>query len=1087
VPTLQIQLLGDFRLLYNDEPISMAHLVRQQSLLAYLVMHRDSPQSRQHLAFMFWPDASEAQARANLRKALYDLRKILPSLEHFVQIEAQFLRWRNSVTTILDVDLFDASLTRAKQANQPQDAQAALEQAVALYTGDLLPTCYDDWLLLERERLRQHYVMALEQLISLLEQQRELPSALTYAQRLLHSDPLHESAYRLLMRLHVLNGDRATALRTYHTCVTLLQQELGADPSAETQQLYQRLLNAPTDPEAQSNSMLPAAKGMLPLVGRQPEWKALQSAWRTANAGSAHCVLIAGEAGIGKTRLAEELLQWAERQGYATARTRSYATEGRLAYAPIIGWLRSDAIRSRLAELDQVWLVEVARLLPELLVERSDLPPPTPLSDSWQRQRFREALARAILLGLQPLLLVIDDLQWCDSETLEWIRYLLRLAAHEPLLIVGTVRSEEVGDDHPLTSLLMDLRQAGQLTDIELGPLSSAETTALATQIVGVPLDHDQAALLYAQTEGHPLFVVEMLRASENKGTTSQQAYGPASRSLPPKVKAVIQSRLAQLSMTARELAGLAATVGRAFSVEVLARASDGNEESLVRALDELWQRRLIREQGDSGYDFSHDRIREAAYASVSAAGRRLFHRRVAQALEQIHATDLSAIRGELAAHYDLAGLPHQAIVYYQQAADAAQRIYAHTEASSYLARALELLKNLPATTDRLQQELKLRLALAISLNVLKGQADSGLREEYARAYELAIQVGSSLDLYAALFGLFLHNLTRAQLQVAHELAEQRHALAMQIGAPSRYAETCGSLGVVHFHRGQWTASRTFLEQALDRASDHLFYSAKKLPVQHHPLAFHRHLAVALWHLGYPDQALEQMNEVIARAEKLAHPYTSVSVYSWRTWLHHFRREVSLVQIQAERAMALCLEYGMHFWHVHNFIFRGWAVAQQGQVDTGITEIRKGLEAMESMEYRIHKPALLGLLADAYGRADKLHLGLHVLHEALTTVGVSGERFSESELYRLKGELLLMQGTDRAEIESHLLQSLTIARQQEAKSLELRAALTLSKLWKQQDKHQEAHALLAPIYDWFTEGFDTRDLVEARAFLEELS
>ena len=391
LPTLKIQLLGDFRLLYNDVPVSMAHLVRQQSLLAYLVMHRDSPQSRQLLAFMFWPDASEAQARANLRKALYDFRRLLPSLEHFLQIEVRFLQWRNSVTTILDVELFATSLIHAKQASKPEVAQAALEQAVALYTGDLLPACYDDWVLLERERLRQQHITALEQLISLLEQQRKLPSALAYAQRLLQCDPLHESAYRLLMRLHVLNGDRATALRIYHTCVTLLQQELGVDPSAETQQLYQRLLNAPTDPAAQSDSkfdsMLSAMKGMLPLVGRQPEWKAMQAAWHSVNAGTAHCVLIAGEAGIGKTRLAEELLQWAERQGYATARTRSYATEGRLTYAPITEWLRSDAIRGKLPGLEQVWLVEVARLLPELLVERPDLPPPAPLADSWQRQQ----------------------------------------------------------------------------------------------------------------------------------------------------------------------------------------------------------------------------------------------------------------------------------------------------------------------------------------------------------------------------------------------------------------------------------------------------------------------------------------------------------------------------------------------------------------------------------------------------------------------------------------------------------------------------------------------------------------------------
>lgn len=671
--TLQIQLLGGFRLLYNNDPVSMVHQLRLQSLLAYLVMHRDSPQSRQHLAFLFWPDTREAQARANLRKALYDLRKLLPSLDHFVQIEEQFLQWRNSAAMTLDVELFAASLTQAERADQQESARAALEEAVALYVGDLLPACYDDWLLLERERLRQHYIRALEQLISLLEQQRELPSALNYAQRLLHFDSLHESTYRLLMRLHVLNGDRATALRIYHVCVTLLQQELGVEPNPETQQLYQRLLNVSTASVAQPNSLPSAGRGIVSLVGRQPEWNTLQTAWRTAVDGTAQCVLIAGEAGIGKTRLAEELLQWADRQGYATARTRSYAAEGRLAYAPISDWLRSDVIRARLPELEPVWLVEVARLLPEILVERPDLPPPAPLADSWQRQRFREALARAILRVRQPLLLVIDDLQWCDNETLEWIHYLLRVAAQEPLLLVGTVRSEEVEANHHLTTLMMNLRQASQLVDIELGSLTGAETAALASQIAGATLSHDQADALYAQTEGHPLFIVEMLRGNEKRGekrgAVSAQASTSISVSLPPKVQAVIQSRLAQLSPSARELAELAATVGRAFTVDVLAQASDGNKDSLVRGLDELWQRRLLREQGANGYDFSHDRIREAAYAGVSLVRRRLLHRRVAQALEQIHATDLNSISGELAAHYEHAGLPEQAVAFYQQAA----------------------------------------------------------------------------------------------------------------------------------------------------------------------------------------------------------------------------------------------------------------------------------------------------------------------------------------------------------------------------------------------------------------------------------
>jgi DNA-binding SARP family transcriptional activator/predicted ATPase len=1087
MPTLQIQLLGDFRLLYDDQPVTMAQHLRLQSLLAYLIVHGDAPQARQHLAFLFWPDASEAQARANLRRTLHELRRLLPFLAHFLQIEDHFLQWRNSPASTVDVVLFAASLAQAEQAAEPAMVQATLEQAVALYGGDLLPGCYDDWLLLERERLRQQYRQALEQLISLLEQQREFSSALVYAHRLLHCDLLHESSYRLLMRLHVLNGDRAAALRIYHTCATTLAQELGVEPGPEVQQIYQRLLNAPTVPAAQPNAPARTARGMLPLVGRQWQWQVLQAVWRSAAAGAAHCVLIAGEAGMGKTRLAEELLQWADRQGFATARTRSYAAEGRLAYTPLIDWLRADELRSSLPDLEPVWLVEVARLLPELLVERPELPPPAPMADSWQRQRFREALARAMLLGRQPLLLVIDDLQWCDGETLAWLRYFLRLAAQERLLVVGTVRPEEVGSDHPLTSLLLDLRQTGQLTEMELGPLTGDETAALAAQVAGRALDADQAAALYTQTEGHPLFVVEMLRASEKRETVSPQAFRSASVALPPKVQAVIQSRLAQLSPAARALAGLAAIVGRAFSMKVLAQAGDGDEDALVRGLDELWQRRLIREQGADTYDFSHDKIREAAYAGVSRARRRQFHRRVAMALEQIHAAELDPISGELAAHYEQAGLPEQAVRYYQQAAGVAQRIYAHAEAIYHLNKELGLLDYLPVTRDRLHRELRLRLALAVSLSVLKGVSAFEVKEAYEQALALAMQVGDNSDRFATLLGLYVSHVTRGELQAAYPLAKQRLALAEQVGNPSQLAGARGSLGVVLLHLGQFTASRMLLEQGLDRASDQAFYSEAVIPMQLIGLAFHRHLAVALWHLGYPDQALAQMDEALARAERLSHPYTSASIYCWSAWLHQYRREAALVQPQAETAIALSMQHGFPYWYEHGSILLGWALAQQGQGEAGIANIQRSLAARLTMDAHLHQPAFLSLLAEMYGQVGQPEEGVRVLDEALDIVEASGERWSQAELYRLKGELLHKQGADAQAVESHFCQALAVAQQQEAKSLELRAAMSLARLWQQQNQRQQAHALLAEIYDWFTEGFNTPDLIDAKALLEDLA
>jgi DNA-binding SARP family transcriptional activator len=700
IPVLKVYLLGGFRLLDGETAVTAINTPRLQALLAYLALHRHTPQPRAHLAFLFWPDSTEAQARTNLRYLIHQLRQTLPQADQFLQTGDGTLHWRADAPFTLDVADFEQAIAqadRAEQAGDQAEVRATLEQAVSLYQGDLLPSCYDDWLLPERERLQQVFISALERLILLLESQRNYRPAIHYTQQLLRHDSLYEAAYRHLMRLHALNGDPAMAVRTYHSCVTLMQRELGVEPSPATREMYERLLNV------EAPSPRPAVTTSLALVGRTQEWAQLQAAWRTATSGQAGCVVIAGEAGIGKTRLAEELLVWAERQGIITASARCYAVEGELVYAPVATWLRVGAIRATLARLETVWLTDVARLVPEVLVERPDVLQPGPLTERWQRQRLFESLARAALADRQPRLFLLDDLQWCDRETLEWLHYLLRYDPQAPLLLVGTMRPEEATPDHPLTTWLLALRQGGQLSEITLGPLDAAATAALAEDVAGRSLDPDVAAYLHQDTEGNPLFVVECVRTGLfEPGVKAQSTAGltpaPRATAVPPKVQAVIARRLAQLSPPARELVSVAATIGRAFTLGVLARASDADEPALVRGLDELWQRRIVREQGTDTYDFSHDKIREVAYQSLLATRRRVLHRQVAEAMEVVFADRLGEFFGIIAQHYLGAELWDKAVEHLLQAGETARRLYAYTEVRQHYAEALELLSRLPDT-----------------------------------------------------------------------------------------------------------------------------------------------------------------------------------------------------------------------------------------------------------------------------------------------------------------------------------------------------------------------------------------------------
>ena len=512
-----VALLGRFQMSTGGRRIEGVHSARLESLVAYLLLHRDRPIARRLLAVTLWPDSSDAQALTNLRRELHLLRRALPEPDALILIEHRTVQWRSDGPFGFDVAEFEAAVERGRRGDS-----AAFEEALRLYDGPLLPTCYDDWIGSHRERLNGLHLEASERLVADLEERREYRRAIQLQRHLIQLDPLRESAYQTLMRIAALAGDRSAGLQAYHAAVTNLHRELGVEPDAETRAAYQRLLaldstspgdRAPTAVEPAAGSRRLIGSANQPLVGRRGEWAAMVEAWTTVAHGPSKLLEIRGEAGIGKTRLLEELVRWCRAQGFSAAYTKSYAAEGALAYAPIADWLRSESIRGTLDQLEPIWQSELARVIPELLIDHRHLPKPAPMTESWQRKSLFEAIARAVRSASAPLLLVLDDAQWADGETLEWIHYLLREQTSSGSSSRPAIRSDDERASRPLTALLIDLLEHDQLIEVDLPPLSEAGNGAAGQPVARRPMRRDDLARgSIEETEGHPLYVVEVAR-----------------------------------------------------------------------------------------------------------------------------------------------------------------------------------------------------------------------------------------------------------------------------------------------------------------------------------------------------------------------------------------------------------------------------------------------------------------------------------------------------------------------------------------------------------------------------------------------
>jgi DNA-binding SARP family transcriptional activator len=1031
---LGVRLLGIVEIILDGRRLRAFNSLRLQRFLALLALRRDL-QHRSRLAFELWPDSDERQAHTNLRKLLHEFRHSLPDTDQFVQIDNKTVRWIPTGPSEVDVLRF-------------RDAIAAgdLELAARLYSGDLLPACYDNWVLDERAKLRAEACGALMRLTEEAAGRHDHKATISYAQRIIELEPTDEAAVRIQMEAHLALGERAAALRCYHRYADVLQRELEVAPGEAVRGMYQQLRAGTLDgDEVRGKDLAPVAES--PFVGRDLELNQLKQAWNTARKGGAHLLLVTGEPGIGKTRLALELGRRVRAEGHLVASARAYEAAGRLPWGPVVDLLRSDALRSHLDTLDTVWRAELTRLLPELL-DDSRPAGPSQSGDLAQRYRLFDAVNRAIVVGDRPRLLIIDDLQWCDAETIELIGFVVRSGPTAPVLIVGTVRSEEIPEQHPLVGLVAALGHDRAVTTVLLERLDQAATATLAARLGGeASIDPQLAARLWSETEGNPLFVIEALRAGIS--SAGSQAV------LTPTMRAVLRARLGQLPDGARQLAELAAVIGRPFSVRLLATATGLAEHELVDQVDELWRRRIIRDQGLS-YDFSHDKLRAVALELVTPARRRQLHRAVAEAIA-VHGNS-EAASPQLAAHYDQAGMVEPAIEAYRVAGARAVAVSALDEAVTMFRRALSLLADVPPSPDRETRELDIRIALGSPLVALEGYGSKAAHQLYERALALCRKLHRPVD-PPILRGLGLARLQGCRFDDCDELA--RALLDDERHDPIARTEGRYLLGVSAFWRGDLARARHYLEGALEaydvsHRDEHLALYAQDPKA----VCLVRLALVELW-AGDAVKADQTAQAALETAVALDHLMTLGYVITYAAILADESEDLARLAELLADADLLWKRLSERYLMVLLEALRGWLEVCEGSAG-GIEKIVRAVARSRTEGETLHLSYTLLLLARARGMVGEFREGRAATREGLAWSQRCNQRYLEAELWRVDGELAYRSGETEAAAAS-LRRAVETASAQGAGWLELRALHSFASRFPEQSLREQLGDLLETI------------------------
>ncbi len=1057
---LQVYLFHSLRVCTPDGVLLDLGSPTTRSLFAYFILNRSRPINRRSLAFKFWPDEDESSARRNLRIYLHHIRRALEGVDpanellwsdnSSVQVNPQAEIW-------VDVEVFTQSARTGASLDE-------LKTATSLYEGDLLDDTYSEWCQEERQHLRQVQINALARLVQGLKQLGGHEEAIRFAQKWITLEPYDEQAHRYLMALTAAAGDRHKAIQHYHSLVETLQADLGIAPMPETRALFESIQSASALPETASVSLpfpppSPAAAASLaPHVGRDAELQLLEQTYQAGRSGRGGFLLVTGESGIGKTRLVQEYLS--RHPGALVLETLCHELESLAAYAPLRAIIE-QAI-DRLPETSRTglpaWLSPLQNLLPStaqaLPVNPEWKPPPA------EQTQITDTVIRLIAAlhaqwPLEPVQVILDDLHWVDGPTWDFLVMLGRMAVKEGVIIIGLCRLEDLGQERRRFVRLLERNKI--LAQIPLRLLTIDETSTLVREIApDLCADPFFVQRLYKETEGNPFFIVEIVKAVKEDSLHSlsgRSAFQPdrfgserVLTNLPLSIQQVIEARLDRLSPPSQELLKIAAVIGHPFTLAMLEEISQVSAEEAIHSFEEWLERGLVRENGQS-YDFSHDEVRQVAYASLSHARRQYVHRLVGDVLEnRIPAADPAT----LAYHFSRSDQPQRTLPFLIQAGEQALRIRSYSDAYQFGLQAVALLGRIPGPRQRAERvDLNLQLAQAYAFtgDLLQAREILNETEHLALGLEDQTRLGKIFYRSAQIFWLSgqpetAGDYARRSLRSAEE---QRDSYLLQ--ASLRMLGRVGIALSAFDDAIAYLLRYTNLENATPRLPD--------LPI------ILGYLGIAYSRVGSSARAYECARKGVTLAEGGGKPQeiafsrmhlglVAADHRNWQECLDILNAILDLPEplasLQAgkkppsDTENAPLTPLGFMLLGVY-----GYALVHLGRPEEGAQAIRAGLAWAEKTNYRVFhylpRMFLADSLADAQAARTEAEISLNQAREA-------GNRWAIGVSLRLLAEIQMRApGPNWPEIEDGLIESMQLLRQVRARPDLARTYLALRRLY----------------------------------------